>query len=204
MPGLKVAGRSSAFQFKGKNEDVRTVGQKLNVDNILEGSVRREGSHVRITAELTKVNDGFQLWSEEYNTEIKDIFAVQDEIARAVTGALQIKLLGANATPAPARSKVTNPDAYQAYLQAAYFLNRGLEKANYDKALAYADQAIRLDADFSHAWALRSGVFAGMAADGFIDPDQDFAGRAKMPSKPLLWTPFGCGIPFVSECTFDL
>jgi serine/threonine protein kinase/Flp pilus assembly protein TadD len=167
VPGLKVAGRSSAFQFKGKNEDLRAVGQKLNVANILEGSVRRDGSHLRITAELTKVNDGFQLWSEEYNTEIKDIFAVQDEIARAVTGALQIKLLGANASPAPARP--VNPDAYQAYLQAAYALNRGSDKANYDKALAYADQAIKLDANFSPVWALRSGIFAGMAFDGFMD-----------------------------------
>jgi len=169
VPGLKVAGRSSAFQFKGKNEDVRAVGQKLNVANVLEGSVRREGSRVRITAELTKVNDGFQLWSEEYNTEIKDIFEVQDEIARAVTEALQIKLLGANATLALAGSKVTNPDAYQAYLQAAYFLNRGSEKTNYDKALAYADQAIKLDANFSPAWALRSTVFAGMGVDDFMD-----------------------------------
>ncbi len=174
VPGLKVTGRSSAFQFKGKNEDVRTVGQKLNVDNILEGSVRREGSRVRISAELTKVNDGFQLWSEEYNTEIKDIFAVQDEIARAVTTALQIKLLGANATPALARSKVTNPDAYQAYLQAAYFRNRGLEKANHDKALTYADQAIKLDANFSPAWALRSTVFASMGMEGFMDPGPGF------------------------------
>ena len=167
VPGLKVAGRSSAFQFKGKNEDLRAVGQKLNVANILEGSVRQEGSHVRITAELTKVNDGFQLWSEEYNTDLKDIFAVQDEIARAVTQALQIKLLGANANPAPARP--VNPAAYQAYLQAAYFLNRGSDKANYDKALAYADQAIKLDANFSPAWALRSDIFAAMAFDSFMD-----------------------------------
>ena len=167
VPGLKVAGRSSAFQFKGKNEDLRAVGQKLNVANILEGSVRQEGSHVRITAELTKVNDGFQLWSEEYNTDLKDIFAVQDEIARAVTQALQIKLLGANANPAPARP--VNPAAYQAYLQAAYFLNRGSDKANYDKALAYADQAIKLDANFSPAWAVRSDIFAAMAFDSFMD-----------------------------------
>ena len=174
VPGLKVTGRSSAFQFKGRNEDLRTVGQKLNVANVLEGSVRRDGSHVRITAELTKVNDGFQLWSEEYNTEIKDIFAVQDEIARAVTEALQIKLLGANATLALAGSKVTNPDAYQAYLQAAYFLNRGSEKANYDKALTYADQAIKLDANFSPAWALRSAIFAGMAEYDFMDTGSGF------------------------------
>jgi TolB-like protein len=174
VPGLKVAGRSSAFQFKGKNEDVRTVGQKLNVANVLEGSVRREGNRVRITAELTKSEDGFQLWSEEYNTEIKDIFAVQDEIAHAVTGALQIKLLGASATSAPARTQVTNPDAYQAYLQAAYFLNRGSEKSSYDKAMAYADEAVKLDPDFAPAWALRSVVFAAMAGDGFIDPGPGF------------------------------
>ena len=107
VPGLKVTGRSSAFQFKGKNEDLRTVGQKLNVANILEGSVRQEGSRVRITAELTKANDGFQLWSEEYNAEIKDIFAVQDQIARAVTQALQIKLLGASATSSLAGTRAT-------------------------------------------------------------------------------------------------
>jgi serine/threonine protein kinase/Tfp pilus assembly protein PilF len=174
VPGLKVAGRSSAFQFKGKNEDLRAVGQKLNVANILEGSVRQEGSHVRITAELTKVNDGFQLWSEEYNTELKDIFAVQDQIARAVTQALQIKLLGASATPTLAESKVTNPAAYQAYLQGMYFLNRGSEKANFDKALAYADQAIKLDPNFSPAWALRSAIFAGMAEDNDMDTGPGF------------------------------
>ena len=174
VPGLKVTGRSSAFQFKGKNEDLRAVGQKLNVANILEGSVRQEGSHVRITAELTKVNDGFQLWSEEYNAELKDIFAVQDQIARAVTQALQIKLLGASATPAPAESKVINPAAYQAYLQASYFADRGSDKTNYDKALAYADQAIKLDPNFAPAWALRSTIYAGMGADGFMNTAQGF------------------------------
>ena len=172
VPGLKVTGRSSAFQFKGKNEDLRAVGQKLNVANILEGSVRQEGSHVRITAELTKANDGFQLWSEEYNTELKDIFAVQDQIARAVAQALQIKLLGANATPDAARSHAANPDSYQAYLQARYFLNRGSDKANYDKALAYADQAISLDANYAPAWALRSDVLSNMAFDGFMDTSE--------------------------------
>ncbi|HTF70224.1 MAG TPA: hypothetical protein VK638_46865, partial [Edaphobacter sp.] len=78
---LKVIGRSSAFQFKGKNEDLREVGRKLGVANILEGSVRREGNHVHITAELIKADDGFQLWSQTYDREVKDIFAVQDDIA---------------------------------------------------------------------------------------------------------------------------
>ncbi len=174
VPGLKVTGRSSAFQFKGKNEDLRAVAQKLNVANILEGSVRREENRVRITAELTNAADGFQLWSEEYNTEMKDIFSVQDEIARAVAGALQVKLLGTNAAPAASRSNLTNPEAYQAYLQAKYFFNRGSDRVNYDKALAYADQGIKLDADYSPGWALRSAVLANMAGDGFLDPGQGF------------------------------
>ena len=139
------------------------------MDNILEGSVRREGSRVRITAEVTKAADGFQLWSEEYNTELKDIFAVQDEIARAVTGALQVKLLGTAAAPVAARSRSTNPDAYQAYLQARYFLSRGGGKADFDKALAYADQAIKLDANYSPAWSLRSVALGQGDLEGFID-----------------------------------
>src|SRR3984885_9691358 len=96
VSGLRVVGRSSAFQFRGKNEDLRDVGRKLGVANILEGSVRKEGNHVRITAELTKADDGFQLWSQTYDWEINHIFAAQDEIARAVTGALQVKLLSPN------------------------------------------------------------------------------------------------------------
>ncbi|MDR3747283.1 MAG: protein kinase [Acidobacteriota bacterium] len=174
VPGLKVAGRSSAFQFKGRNEDPRTVGRALNVANILEGSVRREGSRVRITAEVTKAADGFQLWSEEYNTELKDIFAVQDEIARAVTGALQVKLLGTAAAPVAARSRSTNPDAYQAYLQAGYFRSRGGGKANFDTALAYADQAIKLDANYSPAWSLRSAAYSEAAQEGFVDTNEGF------------------------------
>ena len=150
------------------------MGQKLNVANVLEGSVRREGSHLRITAELTKVNDGFQLWSEEYNPEIKDIFAVQDEIARAVARGIANQAARRQRNPRLAGSKVINPQAYQAYLQAAYLVNRGSEKTNYDKALAYADQAIKLDPNFSDAWALRSDIFAGMASDGFMDPGPGF------------------------------
>jgi TolB-like protein/Flp pilus assembly protein TadD len=174
VPGLKVTGRSSAFQFKGKSEDLRAVGQKLNVANILEGSVRRDGNRVRITAELTKANDGFQLWSEEYNTELKDIFAVQDEIARAVTGALQVKLLGTAVAPIAAHSHTTSPDAYEAYLQARYFLGRGGGKADFDKAVTYADQAIKLDANYSPAWSVRSAAYALAAQEGFLDTNEGF------------------------------
>ncbi len=203
VPGLKVAGRSSAFQFKGKNEDLRMIGQKLNVANVLEGSVRRDGNRVRITAELTKVEDGFQLWSEQYNSELKDVFAVQDEIARAVTGALQVKLLGAGPSSSAVRSASTNPEAYQAYLQAAYFLSRGTEKTNFDKALGYADRAIQLGANYSPAWALRSQVYARMGSEGFISTDEGFR-RARGDAEQAIALDPNSGAAYLSLANIQL
>ena len=164
VPGVKVIGRSSSFQFKARSEDARDVGRKLAVANVLEGSVRREGNHVRITTELIKADDGFQLWSQTYDREINDIFAVQDEIALAATDALQLKLLGANGQPVAPKLRSANPDAYQAYLQANYFFRRGGSKEDLDKALAYTDTAIKLDERYAPAWALRASVQNTMAS----------------------------------------
>lgn len=171
---LKVVGRSSAFQFKGKSEDLRAVGRKLGVANVLEGSVRRDGNHLRITAELIKADDGFQLWSQTYDREIKDIFAVQDEIARSTAEALQPKLLGSKgqAVPSPVRS--ANPEAYQAYLQANYFTVRGQNKENLGKALDYSDAAIKLDDKYAPAWALRASVLNEMAEVGLANVREGF------------------------------
>src|SRR6266403_689951 len=174
VSGLKVVGRSSAFQFKGKNEDLRNVGRRLGVANVLEGSVRREGNHVRITAELVKVDDGFQLWSQAYDRQINDIFAVQDEIARAATEALQLKLLGGNGQPVASNLRAANPEAYQAYLQAKYFSERGQNKQDLGKALAYTDQAIKLDEKYAPAWALRASVQDLMAEVGATDLTEGF------------------------------
>lgn len=174
VPGLKVIGRSSSFQFKGRTEDARDVGRKLAVANVLEGSVRREGNHLRITAELIKADDGFQLWSQTYDRKIKDIFAVQDEIALAATEALQVKLLGGNGQPVAANLRSANPEAYQAYLQAEYFSERGPSKEGFSKALAYTDAAIKLDAKYAPAWALRASVENMMAESGLIDPPEGF------------------------------
>jgi TolB-like protein/DNA-binding winged helix-turn-helix (wHTH) protein/Flp pilus assembly protein TadD len=174
VSGLKVVGRSSAFQFKGKNEDLRAVARKLGVANVLEGTVRREGNHVRITTELTTVNDGFQLWSQTYDREINDIFAVQDEIAVAATEALQLKLLGGNGQPVAQKLRSTNPEAYQAYLQAEYFRGQGPSKDDLGKALAYTDTAIKLDEKYGPAWALRASVQSMMAESGLIDPAEGF------------------------------
>jgi len=185
VPGLKVVGRSSAFQFRGKNEDLRDVGRKLGVANILEGSVRREGKHVRITANLIKADDGFQLWSQTYDREINDIFAVQDEIALAATEALQLELLGGNGQPAASNLRSANPEAYQAYLQARYFSARGQDKRDLDKALSYADQAIKLDANYATAWAQRSQVLETMAGLGLIENTEGFR-RARESAKKAI------------------
>lgn len=171
VPDLKVVGRSSSFQFKDKNEDLRTVGRKLGVGSVLEGSVSREGERIRIRAELVRTKDGFQLWSETYDRKIDDIFAVQDEIARAATETLQLKL---SAAKAPTRERTTNARAYEAYLRAQYFTTRGRDKASLDNALAYSEQAIKLDDKYAPAWALRSYVFDTMGDVGFIEPETAF------------------------------
>lgn len=171
VPDLKVVGRSSSFQFRGKNEDLRAVGRTLGVASVLEGSVSRDGDRVRIRAELVKTDDGFQLWSESYDHKIDDIFAVQDEIARAVTGALQLKLSGANAA---ARERVTNARAYEAYLRAQYFTTRGRDKATLDNALASSELAINLDPKYAPAWAVRSYILDTMGDVGLIEPETAF------------------------------
>jgi tetratricopeptide (TPR) repeat protein len=125
------------------------IGQKLNVATVLEGSVRKEGHRVRITAQLIKVDDGFHLWSETYDRELNDIFGVQEEIAHAVAGSLKVALLGEKtATPS---SRGTNAEAYNAYLQGRYFLERRSQE-NMEKALGYFEQAIKLDPGYAPAW----------------------------------------------------
>jgi TolB-like protein/DNA-binding winged helix-turn-helix (wHTH) protein/Tfp pilus assembly protein PilF len=189
VSGLKVVGRSSSFQFKGKNEDLRDVGRKLGVANVLEGSVRREGNHVRITAELIKVDDGFQLWSQTYDQEINHIFVAQDEIARAVTGALQVKLLSPNSPEVSSVSRSISPEAYQAYLQGQYFIARGQDKRDLDNALSYSDRAIKLDANYAPAWAQRSQVLRTMANLALIENTEAFHRARESAQKAIALDP---------------
>ena len=128
IPGLKIIGRSSSFLFKGKSDDSRTIGDKLGVANLLEGSVRKQGDRVRIVAELINAADGRTLWSETYDRELKDVFAVQSEIATAVTEQLKIKLFGAPVKSDAAPSN-DNLAAYNALQQGTfYFRLRYLKK----------------------------------------------------------------------------
>jgi TolB-like protein/DNA-binding winged helix-turn-helix (wHTH) protein/Tfp pilus assembly protein PilF len=148
IPGLHVAARTSAFQFRGKNEDLRVIGQKLNVATVLEGSVRKQGGRVRISAQLVQVSDGFHLWSEAYDRDLTDIFAVQEDIANAVAGSLRVALLGEKASS----SRGTNIEAYNAYLQGKYFYAR-YRQEDVDKAISFYEQAVRLDPNYALAWA---------------------------------------------------
>jgi adenylate cyclase len=146
IPELRVAARTSSFSYKTKDVNITQIGEELNVTHVLEGSVRKTGNHVRITAQLVKTDNGFQLWSETFDRTLDDIFVVQDEIAKAVVDELSINLLGAM----PEISK-TDPEVYSLYLQGDYFLNRGGEE-DLAKAFAALKQALAIDPDYAPAW----------------------------------------------------
>ena len=154
ISGLKVIGRSSSFRFKDRKEEPKTIGEKLGVSTLLDGTVRKQGDRVRIVAELVNAADGIQLWTRTFDRELKDIFAVQEEIARAVAESLKVTLLGAQDRPAQ-RGASSNVEAHNAYLQGHFhFQRRNLE--DYRKAVSYFDQAIQLDPDYALAYAERS------------------------------------------------
>jgi serine/threonine-protein kinase len=150
---LKVIGRSSSFRFKDRNEEPKTIGEKLGVNTLLEGTVRKQGNKVRIVAELINAADGTELWSRIFDRELKDIFAVQTEIAQAVAASLELTLLGKDTTAANASTQ--NVEAHNAYLQGHfYFARRNVE--DYRKGISFFDQAIRLDPDYALAYAERA------------------------------------------------
>jgi eukaryotic-like serine/threonine-protein kinase len=148
--GLQVAGRVSSAQFNQQTADYRLIGRKLHVAAILEGSVCKEGQRVRVTAKLIKATDGHHLWSETFDRGITDIIAVQDEIGRRVTTALNVKLLEDKRPTSSSRS--TNPEAYNAYLWGQYLQAR-LDGPHIEKAIGYFEQAIKLDPRYAAAWA---------------------------------------------------
>ena len=162
IPGLKIIGRSSSFLFKGKSDDSRTIGEKLGVTNLLEGSVRKQGDRVRIVAELINAADGRALWSETYDRELKDVFAVQSEIATAVTEQLKIKLLGAPAKSDAAPSN-DNLAAYNALQQGTFYFRLSTEEGT-RKATEFYGEAIRLDPRYALAYAQLSAAWRQLAA----------------------------------------
>ena len=182
LEGLKVAGRTSAFHFKGRNEDLRTIGQTLGVAHVLEGSVRKQGERVRITAQLIRVGDGFHLWSETYDGDLADVFALQERIARAVTDQLEVMLEAGDQAPL-VRTGTRNPEAYSLYLQASVIFNRR-DGDRFPEAQALLEQAIALDPGYARAWSRLAAMqslsinFRTVDFDGLMATVQAAAERA--------------------------
>jgi TolB-like protein len=155
FPGLRVAARTSSFQFKGQNQDIGKIADTLNVAHVLEGSVRKAGTRLRITAQLIKADSGYHLWSETYDRELDDIFAVQDEIASAISEALKIKLAldSADSTEQPASLQASNTEAYEAYLHGRQLIHRR-GRQSLEEAARHLERSLRLDNNFAPAHAL--------------------------------------------------
>ncbi len=169
IPGLHVTGRTSSFQFKGQKEDLRVIAKKLNVANILEGSVRKDGKRVRVTAQLVSAEDGFHKWSETYDRELNDIFAVQEEISRNVAEALKVKLLDQKVS----LTQKKNGDAYSAYLQGQYFNDR-LTTEDLQKAITYYQKAIEIDPNYAPAWTGLARIYRIQANRGDLENDEGY------------------------------
>jgi adenylate cyclase len=163
VEGLRVVARTSSFSFKGKDGGVSEIGQKLNVQNVLEGSLRREGNRIRVTAQLVNARDGFHIWSDTYERELQGVFAVQDEITHSIVDALKIKL-----AVAPSPHPHQNTEAYDLYLQGLYLSNKSDEQS-LRKSLDLFQRALDKDPNLARAW---TGIAKdwGWLADAYVKP----------------------------------
>ena len=168
VPELRVIARTSSFSFRGKDADIAAIAQKLNVSHVLEGSVRKSGNRLRITAQLIRADDSSHLWSQSYDRELTDIFAIQDEIATAVVQQLELKLLDGGL---PARRTTHSPEAYQAYLRGLY-LDTRRGAADLQAARASYERALELDPRFAPAWAGLARMHVRSAME--LDADDDW------------------------------
>jgi adenylate cyclase len=165
---LRVVARTSSFSFKGKHVDLRTIGEQLNVRTVLEGSVRRAGEQLRITVQLVNVSDGYHLWSEKYDRTMKDIFAIQEDIARSIAERLKVAL-GGDEQPL-VKAGTQNLEAYQAYIKGrALFFQRGPRLL---QSLQCMKQAVALDANYAMAWAAMADAYNMAGFYGLVSPEK--------------------------------
>jgi len=172
---LRVAARTSSFFFKGKNEELKVIGEKLNVNSVLEGSIRRAGSRLRITAQLIDVSSGFHLWSERYDREMTDVFEIQDEIAAAIVSKLKISM-SENSEKQLVKRGTSNLDAYELYLKGRVFQHR--RGRSVAQALEYFGKAAQLDPNYADVFAMMSDSFRSLVAYG-VRPAAEMMPRAK-------------------------
>lgn len=175
IENLRVAARTSSFSFKGKNVDLRVVGERLNVITALEGSVKRAANRLRISVQLVNIVDGYQLWSEKYDREMKDIFEVQEEIALSIAAQLKVNLRHIEGVPL-IKAGTGNLEAYQAYLKGRTLLYR--RGAGIARALESFHLAVALDPQYAVAWADVADTYVMLAFYGFVKPDT-ILGKAK-------------------------
>jgi len=180
LPGVQVASRTSSFAFKGKEVDVRQVGERLGVSSVLEGSVRKVGNRIRITAQLVNVENGYHLWSETYDRQLEDVFAIQEEISRAIVEALKLRLgSGTEHVVAPTK----NLEAYSLYLKGRFFFNK-LSEPGLRKALDFFQLALLQDPAYARAYAGIADVWCNLA-DDWVAPDEAYP-RAKAAAERAL------------------
>ncbi|HET6766006.1 MAG TPA: tetratricopeptide repeat protein [Chitinophagaceae bacterium] len=173
VDGLQVTSRTSAFAFKGKHDDIREIGRKLNVDKVLEGSVRKAGNRVRITAQLINAADGYHIWSENYDRDLHDIFQVQDEISGIIANKLRENLSVTEKKETLVKAPTKNLEAYTLFLKGMHFYNK-LTPADYYKAIEFFEQAIQLEPNYAHAYAMIARTWAYLGITGQAQPEKAF------------------------------
>ena len=183
IPELRVAARTSSFSLKGKELQISEVGDILKVAHVLEGSVRKAGNQVRITAQLIKVNDGYHLWSATYDHTLDDVFAIQDKIATAVVEQLKLTLLGETPT-----ADHTDPEAYTLYLQARQLARQGTSQS-FQQSVAMFKQVLSIDPDYADAWAGLANVYNEQTNKGQRPFDEGYALAREAAEKALIINP---------------
>jgi serine/threonine-protein kinase len=178
IEALRVASRTSAFAFKGKDQDVRRIGDELGVRTVLEGSVRRVGNRLRVSAELVNVADGYQLWSERYDREMEDVFAIQDEISLAIANTLKVRLLAGEEGALVSRA-TEDVEAYNHYLKGKYFFNRRVPR----QAIAEFERAIARDPGYAAAYTGLADAYCIYAFYGGIPTLEAFTKARAAASK---------------------
>jgi serine/threonine protein kinase/Tfp pilus assembly protein PilF len=169
---LQVPSRTSAFSFKDKEQDVREIGKKLNVEAVLEGSVQKADNRIRITAQLINVEDGYQLWSERFNRELEDVFTIQDEISLAIVNNLKLKLLGEEKAKLM-KHYTDNVEAYNLYLEGLFFWNKRTEEG-LKKAMEYFNKAIENDKNYALAYSGLADSYNLLGAYEYLPLDETF------------------------------
>ena len=184
VDGLQVTSRTSAFAFKGKNTDIREIGIQLNVDRILEGSVRKAGNRVRISAQLINAADGYHIWSENYDRNLTDIFEVQDEISSIIANKLRENLTAREHEETLVKVPTQNLEAYTLFLKGLHFHNK-ITPNDAKKAIECFEKAITLEPDYAHAYAMAAAGYAFLGATGQMQPNEAFEVVHKYSDKAL-------------------